>query len=413
MNPKTVGITILKLRKRKNMTQSELAEFLSVSNKTVSKWENGTGFPDITVLPALARVLGVSVDYILNDGTSGIAVAGNITFENINIVNKIPTCENPSEIIETINDAGGAVSLISINLSRIDRAVPVIPIGKIGDDRNGNEIINILSSHGIYTGKISKDYSLKTSYSVVNFGVENQERSYSFFYEANDAFDTDDFSVDELNCKIFHVGYVPMMKALDSPDKLYGTKLAGVLRQASLSGIRTGISVATRSDPVYFRKIFPVLKYTDYVIMDEYECCKIGGGIARGRDNLLKTDVIKMSMKKFFEYGVREKVIVQSSEEAFLMNSDGSFSSCKAYIPEKWNIKSTLGRREAFAAGCLYSLYCGYGDSELLKFSLMASAYSMTEYDALSGMKSADEIKSGIIKNAKMKMKGESNEQTI
>ncbi|MBQ9531307.1 MAG: helix-turn-helix transcriptional regulator [Eubacterium sp.] len=66
MDNKRVGRFISKLRKSKDLTQNELAEKLSISNKTVSKWETGEGLPDVSVLPELAQVLGVSIDEILN-----------------------------------------------------------------------------------------------------------------------------------------------------------------------------------------------------------------------------------------------------------------------------------------------------------------------------------------------------------
>ena len=47
------------------MTQGELAERLSVSNKTISKWEAGAGLPDISILVDLASVLDISVDDLL------------------------------------------------------------------------------------------------------------------------------------------------------------------------------------------------------------------------------------------------------------------------------------------------------------------------------------------------------------
>lgn len=62
MNAETTGKFICCLRKEKNLTQAALAEKLNISNRTVSKWENGDGFPDITILPELAAALGVSVD---------------------------------------------------------------------------------------------------------------------------------------------------------------------------------------------------------------------------------------------------------------------------------------------------------------------------------------------------------------
>ena len=62
MDAKNLGRIIARLRKKKGMTQMQLAEKLCISNKTVSRWESGLGFPEITQLPALADVLEVSVD---------------------------------------------------------------------------------------------------------------------------------------------------------------------------------------------------------------------------------------------------------------------------------------------------------------------------------------------------------------
>ena len=66
MNAEKIGVFISSLRKEKGLTQTELAEKLNISNRTVSKWENGDGFPDITILPELSKILGVSVDELLS-----------------------------------------------------------------------------------------------------------------------------------------------------------------------------------------------------------------------------------------------------------------------------------------------------------------------------------------------------------
>ena len=55
------GATIKRLRENKKMTQDELAEKIFVSNKAVSKWENGHGLPDISLLEPLAKALDISV----------------------------------------------------------------------------------------------------------------------------------------------------------------------------------------------------------------------------------------------------------------------------------------------------------------------------------------------------------------
>ena len=66
MNQYVTGAVIRKLREQKNMTQAELAEILQVSDKAVSKWETGHGYPDITLLEPLAAALGISVLELLS-----------------------------------------------------------------------------------------------------------------------------------------------------------------------------------------------------------------------------------------------------------------------------------------------------------------------------------------------------------
>lgn len=65
MDAGKTGAYLAALRKARGMTQQEAADQMGVSNKTVSKWENGAGLPDITVLPALAELYGVTADDIL------------------------------------------------------------------------------------------------------------------------------------------------------------------------------------------------------------------------------------------------------------------------------------------------------------------------------------------------------------
>ena len=69
MDAGKTGAYLAALRRARGMTQQEAAEQLGVSNKTVSKWENGAGLPDITVLPALAELYGVTADDILAGDT--------------------------------------------------------------------------------------------------------------------------------------------------------------------------------------------------------------------------------------------------------------------------------------------------------------------------------------------------------
>ena len=58
---------ITALRQASRMTQLELAEKLNYSDKAISKWERGESIPDVTVLKAIADLVGVTLDYLLED----------------------------------------------------------------------------------------------------------------------------------------------------------------------------------------------------------------------------------------------------------------------------------------------------------------------------------------------------------
>ena len=72
MDQISIGRFIADMRKRKNMTQRELADILLISDKTVSKWESGKGLPEVSLMRPLADALGVTVDELL----AGELIAG-------------------------------------------------------------------------------------------------------------------------------------------------------------------------------------------------------------------------------------------------------------------------------------------------------------------------------------------------
>lgn len=65
----TLGKRIAMLRRQKELRQEDLAQMLEVSPQAVSKWENDQTCPDISLLPRLAEILGVTVDELLSGKT--------------------------------------------------------------------------------------------------------------------------------------------------------------------------------------------------------------------------------------------------------------------------------------------------------------------------------------------------------
>ena len=100
----TLGRRIARLRLARTATQERLAKELNVSPQAVSKWENDINYPDISLLPDLARFLGVSVDELLS-GASASAQESASVQESAAVRERATevvsvTADEPAEIVE-------------------------------------------------------------------------------------------------------------------------------------------------------------------------------------------------------------------------------------------------------------------------------------------------------------------------
>ena len=66
MNQEKIGKFILECRKKKNLTQSELAEKIGVTDKSISNWENGRNMPDLSLFKPLCEILDISVNDLIS-----------------------------------------------------------------------------------------------------------------------------------------------------------------------------------------------------------------------------------------------------------------------------------------------------------------------------------------------------------
>ena len=78
MDCQKTGKMIQKLRREKGLTQKELGERLHISDRTISKWERGKGYPEITLLPGLSVALGADIEKMLTGETEEQERRGNM-----------------------------------------------------------------------------------------------------------------------------------------------------------------------------------------------------------------------------------------------------------------------------------------------------------------------------------------------
>ena len=98
MNQYVTGLVIKELREKNNITQSQLAEMLGVSDKAVSKWETGRGYPDITLLEPIADAFKISLpELISGHQVKNVNVSANMMRSKFYVC---PVCGQPKKVFQ-------------------------------------------------------------------------------------------------------------------------------------------------------------------------------------------------------------------------------------------------------------------------------------------------------------------------
>ncbi len=392
MDPVSIGNKITEYRKKQGLTQLALAKMLDVSDKAVSKWENGQSYPDVTLFPKLANLFGISVDQLMNDDKNGIAFAGSIIADVVKNIDTYPQKGMMAYVSDVNLAVGGCVPNTAIDIAKIDRKLPIYAYGKIGADEYGRYILSQLQKYGINTDGINSSKNSATSFCDV-MSMPSGERTFFHKKGANCDFAPEDIDIDALNCSIFHIGYILLLDKFDAEDKEYGTVMARFLSEVQKKGIKTSVDVVSDSLADYGKKIVPVLKYLDYAIMNEVECCRVWEIEPYNPYGEINRENIRLAMEKMAKQGVREKIIVHSKETSFLLDvKTGEFIEVKSYDIPKEDIKGSVGAGDAFCAGALYGIYNDYANKSILEFASSAAVCSLFAANSVDGMRPREEI---------------------
>ncbi len=392
MDAKVIGALIARLRRKNGLTQSQLAEKLNISNKAVSRWENGLGFPEVTQFPVLASALGVTVDYLMSGERKGIMVAGSIVADIVKNIDCYPNVGMMANVLDIRRAVGGCSPNTAIDLAKIDRSLPVSIAGKTGDDEHGRFIRSEVSRYGIDCENISVTTNRPTSFCDV-MSLPSGDRTFFHARGANMEFCPDDIDIQSLNCAILHIGYIFLLDAFDAYDEQYGTVMARFLHDVQAAGIKTSIDVVSDSTADYKAKILPSLKYSDYVIINEWESSMLTDLAPYKPDGKIDAQNIRKTMEFMAQCGVKEKVIIHCKMAGFCLDvPSGRFTVVPSLSIPAEEIKGSVGAGDAFCAGSLYGIYNNYDDEKILEFASAAAACNLFAENSTDGMLDKNEI---------------------
>src|SRR6185369_10514694 len=158
----------------------------------------------------------------------------------------------------------------------------------------------------------------------------------------------EDLNFTKCKAKIFHLGYLLLLDALDGPDKVFGTKAARLLAAAQEAGIKTSVDVVSEDSDRFAKIVIPALQHVDYCILNEIEAGKTTGFKIRHTDGRLDTVALRHAAGALLQKGVREVVVIHFPEGAFARTRKGDDVWQAALKLPAAYIAGTAGAGDAF-----------------------------------------------------------------
>ncbi len=336
---------------------------------------------------------------------------------------KVQTLLKPGRLIqmdEADIHSGGCVANTGLAMKILGADVSLM--GKIGEDAFGKIILNILGGYQAEKGMIVARGE-STSYSVV-LAIPGVDRIFLHHSGANDSFSAEDIPAEALkDAALFHFGYPPLMRNMYEKD---GEELEKVLRLAKQAGAAVSLDMAAvdadaPSGKADWKKILKrVLPLVDFFVPSVEELCFMldrerisewqtragGGDVTEFLD--VEKDVRPLA-EQCMDMGAKVLLIkcgapglyCRTAEEEVLKGISGKLELDagiwagkegfeKSYMPEK--VLSGTGAGDTSIAAFLCGVLEGYGPETCIKLAAATGASCVEAYDALSGLKSFEEL---------------------
>lgn len=319
---------------------------------------------------------------------SGILAGGNWIIDQVKMIDVYPQPEQLGNIRSQSQGTGGAPYNVLIDLAQSGASFPLMAAGLVGQDSLGERILDDCRQHKIDVRHLTRTPKAPTSYTDVMTEQGHGRRTFFHARGANALWRGEDLDFERARPRIFHLGYLLLLDALDQPDAKYGTRAARLLATAQAAGIKTCVDVVSEDSDRFPKIVIPALKHVDYCILNEIEAGKTTGFKIRQVQGELDTVALRHAAGALLQQGVRDLVVIHFPEGAFARTRKGEdFWQPSLELPGDY-IAGTAGAGDAFCAGVLLGLHEGWKLQECLLTGVCVAAASLADATCTAGVKS-------------------------
>jgi sugar/nucleoside kinase (ribokinase family) len=316
---------------------------------------------------------------------SGILAGGNWIVDKLKFIDTYPRQDALANISSESIGNGGSPFNVLIDLAKLGAPFPLAGVGLIGADSDGDWIVQQCAKHGIDVDQLRRHPPAHTSYTDVMVVQQTGRRTFFHQRGANAFLNDQHFDFSARSEKIFHLGYLLLLDALDQPDTEFGSVAARVLSRARAAGQRTSIDLVSEDSGRFTNIVLPALRQVDYCFLNEFELERTSETEIR-RNDVLDFAALEKAAGKIKDDGVKEWVIVHFPEGACAIGQNGKAHWQGSLNVPPSRIVSSVGAGDAFAAGVLHGLHEDVGIQSALRYGVCAAASSLLAAGSSDGV---------------------------
>jgi sugar/nucleoside kinase (ribokinase family) len=264
------------------------------------------------------------------------------------------------ELTLAVSGAGGTAAIAAAKMG-----LKTLAVAGVGEDLMGDWVLQRLQHFGVDTWGVQRQPGWKTSSSIVTTRADGSRPALHMIGATKDFYVDDTMIPRLIDAKVFHVGGVGLMNAMDQGQS------AVVMKAAKAGGAVTTVDVFAGS-PKDLPAIARVLPYTDYFMPSIEEAMALTE----------KTDMADTA-KVFLDMGVKACVFTLGGEGAYYCDRDGLTFKVPAFDIK---VKCTCGCGDAFNAGFAVGLVKGFDAETIVRFAQATSALNATGLGSQAGV---------------------------
>ncbi|MEM8958353.1 MAG: carbohydrate kinase family protein [Pseudomonadota bacterium] len=319
----------------------------------------------------------------------GILAAGNFIVDHVKLVDDYPAQDQLALVQSHAQSNGGGPYNLLCDLAHLGAEFPLLAVGSIGEDPDGDWILRDCARRGIDTSALRVTSDAGTSWTDVMSVASTGRRTFFHYPGANAHLGLESLDLSRSAARIFYLGYLTMLPSLDAIDGEGRTAASRAFERACDAGLITAADLVSRRHARFGDIVASSAPYIDYLFLNELEAGWLLGRPLSASD--LSFDGLLNAARDILDLGIRRGVVLHHEYGAVCAERDGTQRVQPAVRVPGDLIRSKLGAGDAFSAGFLHAVHEGEDTSGSLLRAVCAAATSILEPSASGGVRSVEE----------------------